>query len=150
MPRTEINRDQEMDMKIKLTDRCFAAGCTVLGGHLQETIGVDFEGRNKLSLTTKHRWNAGEFKFAEQTIVAALRAFTLIPERLTNESSAVNLQRRRPYTGNVTVVWLSSTVVKVRDLFVGMGVFRGTTTPNTSPCMATPRERGATSRRSRS
>ena len=38
---------------------------------------------------------------------------------------------------------MSSTVVKVRDLLVGMGVLRGTTTPKTSPCMATPRESGA-------
>lgn len=49
------------------------------------------------------------------------------------------------YTGKVTVVWLSSTVVNVLDFMVGIVVFLGTTTPKTSPCMATPRDNGATS-----
>ena len=56
-----------------------------------------------------------------------------IPVSSNSPSRRLSLHcvRSPSYTGKVTVVWLSSTVVNTRVLFVGIGVLRGTTTPNT-------------------
>ena len=132
-----------------LTDLGLAARCAILSGNLQETVCINLKGSNELGLSTGHRRNAIELEFTKQTVVTALSPLTLVP--LIQEMSYLrHTNEKGTHTGNVTVVWLSSTVVNVRDLLVGMGVFRGTTTPKISPCMATPNERGATSRRRRS
>lgn len=60
------------------TDGCLAAGSTIHGGNLQETVGIDLKGGNELSLATGHGRNTSELELAEQTIVTALGAFSLI------------------------------------------------------------------------
>ena len=134
--------------KGKPTDGSFATGGTVHGRNFKETIGINLESGDKLSLASRHRRDTSKLELAEQTVITALSTLTLVPKIQSQDDS--KSKRVTTYTGKVTVVWLSSTVVNTRDLFVGMGVLRGTTTPKTSPCMATPSDRGATSRRRRS
>jgi len=61
------------------TDGCFATRGSVLSRDLQQTIGIDFKGRDQLSLTTQHRGDTSKLKLSKQTVVAALGAFTLVP-----------------------------------------------------------------------
>lgn len=60
------------------TDLSLAARCTILSGDLEETVGVNFEGSDKFGLTAGHWWNAVQLELAEETVVAALCALTLI------------------------------------------------------------------------
>ena len=60
-------------------DLSLAAGSTVLGGDLQETVGIDLEGGHELRLATGHGRNAVELELAQKTVVAALSALTLVP-----------------------------------------------------------------------
>ena len=61
-----------------LTDLRLAAGCTVLSSDLEETIGINLEGGDKLGLSPGHGRDAGQLEFTEQTVVAALSALTLV------------------------------------------------------------------------
>lgn len=135
----------------QLTNLSLAARCTILSSDLQQAVSVNLESGDQLGLSTGHGRDSVELELAKQAVVAALCALTLVADRVGGGiRMAVNLYAAGTYTGKVTVVWLSSTVVKTRDLLVGIGVLRGTTTPKMSPCMATPRERGATSSKRRS
>lgn len=128
------------------TDGSLAAGGAVHCGYLEETIGIDLEGGDELGLSTGHRRDTVELELSEQTVVFALRPFAFVSKQ-TLLVWCSKPRNRISYTGKVTVVWLSSTVVNVRLFMHGMVVLRGTTIPKTSPCMATPRESGATSSR---
>jgi hypothetical protein len=80
-----------------------------LSGDLEETIGVNLEGGDELSLATGHRRNASKFKFAEQTVVTALGTFTFVAlgkinkPRITEEKEC-NIHRE----GNSRLVVLDS------------------------------------------
>jgi hypothetical protein len=60
-----------------------------LSGYLQQTVGINFEGRNQFCLPAKHRGNAIKLKLAEQTVVAALGTLALVSleGRLTKEKN---------------------------------------------------------------
>ena len=55
-----------------------AARGTILGGDLEETVGVELEGGDELGLTTGHRRNAVELELTEESVVAALCSLTLV------------------------------------------------------------------------
>lgn len=81
MPVEEMRiSDSSMDMRKILTDGSLAAGCTILSGDLQQTIGINLEGGNELGLAPEHGWDTSELELSEQTIVAALCALTLVPK----------------------------------------------------------------------
>ena len=61
-----------------LTDLCLAARGTVLSGDLQQTVGINLKGGNKLRLPPRHGRNTVELELAEQTVVAALCTLTLV------------------------------------------------------------------------
>lgn len=63
---------------MKRTDRGLSPRCTVHGRYLEQTVGIDLEGGDKLSLSTGHRWDTVQLEFSEQTVVAALCALTLV------------------------------------------------------------------------
>lgn len=50
----------------------------VLGRNLKETVGVNLEGTEELGLATGHRGDARELELAEETVVLALGALTLV------------------------------------------------------------------------
>jgi len=56
----------------------FAAGGAVLSSDLQETVGIDLKGGDKLGLTTGHGRNAIKFELAKETVVAALSTLALV------------------------------------------------------------------------
>ena len=65
-----------------LTDRCFAARSTILGGDFKETVRVHLKGGDQLGLSTGHWRNASELKLSKETVVTALSTFTLIADKL--------------------------------------------------------------------
>lgn len=64
--------------KRRRTDGSLAARGTVLGRDLQQTVGINLEGGDKLSLATGHGGNTSELEFTEEPVVAALGTFTLV------------------------------------------------------------------------
>lgn len=64
--------------KMKLTDGSLAAGSTVHGGHLEQTVGVDLEGGDELGLATGHGWDTVELELSEKSVVAALGSLSLV------------------------------------------------------------------------
>ena len=55
-----------------------SAGSAVLGGDLQQTVGVDLEGTDELGLSSGHGWDTGKLEFTEQSVVLALGSLTLV------------------------------------------------------------------------
>ena len=60
------------------SDLGLSAGCSVLGGDLQQTVGVNLEGADKLGLTSGHGGNTGKFEFTQKPVVLALGSFTFV------------------------------------------------------------------------
>ena len=79
MPRgMRISTDHFTGVTVKLTDLSLAARGTVLSSDLEETVGVDLEGGHELGLAAGHGRDAVELELAEQAVVAALCALTLV------------------------------------------------------------------------
>lgn len=72
-------------------DRRLAAGRAVHRGDLEQTVRVDLEGGDELGLATGHGRDTSELELAEQTVVAALGALTLVAE-LHNQRHELSLE----------------------------------------------------------
>ena len=60
------------------TDGRLSAGGTVHRGHLEQPVGIDFEGSNEFGLTTRHRRDASELELSKKPVIPALRPFALV------------------------------------------------------------------------
>lgn len=65
--------DRVLDRDLSLSARCL-----VLGGNLEETVGVNLEGTDELGLSSGHRWDTGKLEFTEKSVVLALCSLTLV------------------------------------------------------------------------
>ena len=72
--------------KIKLTDGRLPTRSTILCGHLQKSVRVDFKSCDELSLTTGHGRDAVELELAQKSVVTALCPLSLITRFLKSDA----------------------------------------------------------------
>lgn len=64
--------------KCTRTDGSLAAGSTVHGRDLEETVGVNLKGGDELSLATGHGRDTSELKLSEKSVIPALSTLALV------------------------------------------------------------------------
>src|SRR5690606_15318156 len=58
-------------------NRLLLARCLVLGGHVQDAVGIQVECHFDLRHTTRRRWNVGQVETTQRLVLCSLLALTL-------------------------------------------------------------------------